>query len=177
MATSGPPPEGGLRVSIKMDWRFDLPGSFENPSSSPFNTFLQEKIIREMWILKHEQYRLEKMSVYLNISTFIGIDLFSFSQSENRFFLFILTLYLNTSYLHVCMYMCAQSCPTLCNPTDCSPPGSSVNGIFQARTLEWVAISSSRGSSQPRDWTCISCVSGWILYHWCHLESPLYLHN
>ena len=46
---------------------------------------------------------------------------------------------------------CAQSCPTLCNAVDCSPPGSSVHGILQARVLEWAAISSSRGSSQPRD--------------------------
>ena len=43
----------------------------------------------------------------------------------------------------------AQSCPTLCNPVDCSPPGSSVHGILMARILEWVAISFSRGSSQP----------------------------
>ena len=46
-----------------------------------------------------------------------------------------------------------QSCPTLCDPVDCSPPGSSVRGILQARTLEWVAIPFSRGSSQPRDRT------------------------
>ena len=46
-----------------------------------------------------------------------------------------------------------QSCPTLCNPMDCSLPGSSVHGILQARILEWVAVSSSRGSSQPRDRT------------------------
>ena len=52
-----------------------------------------------------------------------------------------------------------QWCPTLCNPTDCSPPGPSVHGIFPAKILEWVAISSSRGSPQPRDWTLISCVS------------------
>ena len=45
----------------------------------------------------------------------------------------------------------AKSCPSLCNPVDCSPPGSSVRGISQARTLEWVAISFSRGSSQLRD--------------------------
>ena len=44
----------------------------------------------------------------------------------------------------------AQLCPTLCDPMDCSPPGSSIHGIFQARVLEWVAISFSRGSSQPR---------------------------
>ena len=52
-----------------------------------------------------------------------------------------------------------QSCPILCNPMDCSPPGSSVHGILQARVLEWVAISSSRGSSWPRDQTCVSCIS------------------
>ena len=45
----------------------------------------------------------------------------------------------------------AQSCPTLCDPVDCSPPGSSVHGILQARILEWVAISFSRESSGPRD--------------------------
>ena len=49
-----------------------------------------------------------------------------------------------------------QSCPTLCDPMDCSLLGSSVYGIFQARILEWVAISFSRRSSQPRDWTQIS---------------------
>ena len=49
-----------------------------------------------------------------------------------------------------------QSCPTLCDPMDHNPPGSSVHGILQARTVEWVAISSSRGSSRPRGQTCIS---------------------
>ena len=53
----------------------------------------------------------------------------------------------------------AQSCPTLCDPKDCSLPGSSVHGIFQARVLKWVAISFSRRSSWPSDWTCISYVS------------------
>ena len=51
-----------------------------------------------------------------------------------------------------------QSCPTLCNLMDCSLPGSSVHGIFQTRVLEWVAISFSRGSSQPRDRTQASTV-------------------
>ena len=50
----------------------------------------------------------------------------------------------------------AQSCPSLCNPMDCSLPGSSVLGIFQATVLEWIAISFSRGSSQPRDQTRVS---------------------
>ena len=54
----------------------------------------------------------------------------------------------------------AQSCPTLCDPMDCSLPHSSVHGIFQARVLEWVAISFSRGSSRPRDRTQISGIVG-----------------
>ena len=52
----------------------------------------------------------------------------------------------------------AQSCPTLCDPMDCSLPGSSVHGIFQAVVLEWIAISFSKGSSQPRDRTQVSCI-------------------
>ena len=51
-----------------------------------------------------------------------------------------------------------QSCPTLCDPIDGSPPGSPIPGILQARTLEWVAMPSSRGSSRPRDRTHVSCV-------------------
>ena len=54
----------------------------------------------------------------------------------------------------------AQSCPTLCDPVDCSRPGSSAHGILQARILEWVTISFSRVSSQPRDRTLVSCIAG-----------------
>ena len=72
-----------------------------------------------------------------------------------------------------------QSYQILCDPVDCSPPGSSVHGILQARTLEWVAMPSSRGSSQPRSSTFQGifptqgsnpCLlhSRWILYHLSH---------
>jgi len=67
--------------------------------------------------------------------------------------------------LHACSV--AQSCLTLCDPMDCSPPGSSIHGIFQARILEWVAMFSSRWSSRYRDWTqdsCVSCIGRQILY-------------
>ena len=60
-------------------------------------------------------------------------------------------------------HLVAQSCPTLRDPMDCSPPGSSVYGIFQARILEQVAISSSKGYYPPRDQTRISCFLHW---HW-----------
>ena len=52
-----------------------------------------------------------------------------------------------------------QSCVTLCDPMDCSPPGSSLHGNLQERILEWVAMPLSRGSSRPRDWTQVSCGS------------------
>ena len=68
----------------------------------------------------------------------------------------------------VCARLDAQLCQTLCSAMDCSPPGASVHGIFQARILELVAISPSRGSSQSRDWTCVSCISSTgrrFLYH------------
>ena len=54
----------------------------------------------------------------------------------------------------------SQSCLTLSHPMDCSLPGSSLHGIFQAGVLEWVAISFSRGSYQPRDRTRVSCIGG-----------------
>ena len=56
--------------------------------------------------------------------------------------------------------MCAQLCPTLCDLVDCSLPGFSVHGISQARILEWDAISPSRGSSRPRDWTASPALAG-----------------
>ena len=69
-----------------------------------------------------------------------------------------------------CVFKSLQLCLTLCDPMDSSPPGSSVHGILQARILEWVAMPSSRGFSQPRDrmyrwesWT----IKGWALKNWC----------
>ena len=67
--------------------------------------------------------------------------------------------------------LCAQSCPTLCIPLDCSPLSSSVHGIFQARVLEQVAISYSKASLQPRDQTWVSYTGRQILYLWATRES------
>ena len=61
---------------------------------------------------------------------------------------------------------------TLLQPMGCSPPGSSVHGIFQEQTMEWVAIFFSRGSSKPRDWTCIPDIGSEMLYHWSTREAP-----
>ena len=66
----------------------------------------------------------------------------------------------------------AQSRPTLCDLVDCSPPGSSVHGILQARILEWVAVSFSRGSSRPRDRTQVSCIGGRRFNLWATRDRP-----
>ena len=67
---------------------------------------------------------------------------------------------------------------TLCDPMDCSPPGSSVHGIPQSRLLEWVAISFSKGSSQPRDQTWVSCIAGIFFTIWATRGTlKLHLHQ
>ena len=73
---------------------------------------------------------------------------------------------------HVRVHACTRTqwCPTLWDPIDCSPPGSSVHGISQAKILEWVAISSSRGSFWPKNWTHVSCL---FLLHWQAGALPL----
>ena len=78
----------------------------------------------------------------------------------------------------VCVCVCAQllSCSVLSDsldPMDLKLPGISVHGIFQTRILEWVAMPSSRGSSQPRDETHISSIGRWILYHWANWEASV----
>ena len=69
--------------------------------------------------------------------------------------------------LRFCVYiLVAQSCLTLCEPMNCNSPSSSVHGIFQARIMGWVDIPFSRGSSQPKDWTHISCIAGRFFTIW-----------
>ena len=71
----------------------------------------------------------------------------------------------------------AQSCLTLCNPMDYSPPGSSIRGIFQARVLEWVAISFSRGSSWSKDRTQVSRIAGRRFTVWATREATIQNNN
>ena len=63
--------------------------------------------------------------------------------------------------------------PLFVTPWTIAPTGASVHGISQARILEWVAIFSSRGTSGPRDWTWVSGIGRWILYHWAIREAPI----
>ena len=69
------------------------------------------------------------------------------------------------------LHFTAQSCLTLCNTMDCSPPDCFVHGILQARILEWVAMPSTKGSSQPRDQTQVSCIASRFFTDWAHRKA------
>ena len=87
---------------------------------------------------------------------------------------FLLFIPFPHAYKHQADTVLSCSVMSLCNPLDCSPPGSSVHGIIQTRILEWVATSSSRGSSWPRNWTHVfrvSCLSGEFFTRWAIWEA------
>ena len=99
-----------------------------------------------------------------------GSSLFGPQGFSNTLICFVVLLLYSSVWVRA---KSLQSCLTHYDPTDCGPPGSFVHGILQARILEWAAMSSSRGSSQPRAWTSLSYVSSIgrrVLYHQCHLE-------
>ena len=93
-----------------------------------------------------------------------------FDQSENatawRSQMAVLVLEMSKWRFHMCVCWVVRSCPTLCDPVECSPPGSSVPGISQTRILKWVAITFPRGSSRPRDQTRVSHVAGRVFTIW-----------
>ena len=98
----------------------------------------------------------------------------SLSHIKHFFFFFKAMITQQTTQLKFCPESeVAQSCPTLCDPMDCNLPDLSVHGIFQARVLEWVAISFSRESSWPRDRTQVSCILGRCFTLWGTREAPV----
>ena len=94
---------------------------------------------------------------------------FALHRNKSEWFLFLIWKNLKSCETNCCLV--PKLCPTLCDHLDCSPPGSSVHGILQARILEWVVSSFSRGSSWPRDRTCVSCIGRQILYRLSHQRS------
>ena len=80
----------------------------------------------------------------------------------------------NTWWILMCVHaMLFHSCTTLCDPMECSPQGFFVHGILLAGVLEWVAMPFSRGTSQPRDWTQVSCIAGRFFTIWATREAPI----
>ena len=99
---------------------------------------------------------------------------FVFEIQLYHFYLYVLGYIFKFLYCLVCVCVCKlvdQSCPTLCNSMRCSPPDSLVHAVLQARILEWVVMPFSRGSSWPRDQTCISWIAGRFFTIWATLEA------
>ena len=98
----------------------------------------------------------------------VELECFLYSKKAEKCTRYLISQKLISLCMKVWVYMHAQSHPTLWDPMDSSLPGASVHGILQPRILEWFAISFSKGSSWPRDWTsisCVSCIGRRILYH------------
>ena len=85
----------------------------------------------------------------------------------------VIYIYLHAKYIsRMCCCLVTKLCPTLLPTMNCRPQDSSVHRVSQARILEWVAISFSKGSSLPGDQTHISCTGRWVLYHWATKKAP-----
>ena len=89
-------------------------------------------------------------------------------------FIYVLVAETVSDSLLAVLCLVIQSCLTLCDPMDCSLPGSSVHGILQARILEWIAMPSFRGSSWPRDQTQVSCIADGFFTIWATREAQEY---
>ena len=100
----------------------------------------------------------KKISFWFFLEKFVKRLIFTSDQTEG----------ICNARVHACMLSCFSRSRPFWDPMDCSPPGSSLHGILQARTLEWVAMPSTRRSSQPRNRNhvfYVSCIFRWILYH------------
>ena len=97
-------------------------------------------------------------------------QIFTYCLRSHQMFLKLLIYWVWNTHAHTHTHV-TQSCSTLCDPMDCSPPGSSLHGILQARILEWVAIPFSRGSSRLRDGAQVSCPAGRFFAVWATREA------
>ena len=117
---------------------------------------LKTNLLREYFNYSHHRNSTEFPKVMIHFINWKYHKMWEIqSKAVNKYMTMILSKISIVQFSSV-----AQSCLTLCDPMDCCLPGSSVHGVFQTRVLEWVGISFSRGSSWPRNQTCISCIVG-----------------
>ena len=146
-------------ISFRMDWldvlavQGTLKSLFQHHSSKA--SILQHSAFF-MVQLSH-QYMITGKAIALTRLTFVGKVMSLFFNMLSRLVMLVICC---LAFLPRSGSEVTQSCLTLCDPVDCSPPGSSIHEILQARILEWVAISFSRGSSRPKDRTQVSCIAG-----------------
>ena len=129
-------------ISFRMDW-LDLLAV-----QGTLKTLLQHHSSKASILLHSAFFIVQTSHPYMTTGKTIALTRWTFVGK-------VMSLLSNMLSM-LCYAKSLQSCPILCNPIDGSPPGSSVHGVLQARILEWVAISSSRGSSRPRNETDVS---------------------
>ena len=150
--------------------------SYDSPLILSFPSTVSFQLIFEHWQVKlwniHWIYNLlSNMTISpLNQAAFSNLSLCLRPHLPSIYYPHCKEEFLKCKWYFHCFLDQIQSfsCPTLCNPMDCSLPGSSVHGISQARILKWVSISLSWGSFQPKDQSrisCVSCIGRKILYH------------
>ena len=157
---------------------YSLLSSLQSSSSE-----LSERLFHQLWSLVRSLNKTETQNTTLTLCIFLSVDkLNKVKSSFNTVYLwegdtvkelFFGTIIFAANILGntVCVLI-TRLYPILYDPMDCSPPGSSVHGILQARIPEWVAISFSRESSGPRDRTWVSCIAdGWFTI-WTTREAP-----
>ena len=130
-----------------------------SPCSPSFKTSTIK--IKHCLVFELESGALDHSAI-LTVSLVNAEQIFSLKHSNLVYFIwvFLIAFLFKWSMEVEVEVLVALSCPTLCNPMDCSPSGSSVQGILQARILEWEAIPFSRESSWPRDRTEVFCIAG-----------------
>ena len=120
------------------------------------------------WLLMLVERKQFEHSKYVDNTELVSLWLWNiFHDMEQS------TTNLSSQWCLCCAVLClvTQLCLTYCNPMDCSLPGSSVHGILQATKLEWVAVPSSRASSQPRDWIQVYCIASGFFTVWATREA------
>ena len=137
------------------------------------NLIAQETII--VITYNGKEYLSRSLSLFLYLSLSLSLYIYIYIHTHIH-----TCIYRQWFVIHIYMKVkvkvfVIQSCPTLCDPTDCSLPDSSVHGFLQARILEWVAIPFSRGSSWPRNQTQVSWIAGRFFTIWVTREA--YINN
>ena len=137
--------------------------SLVHPFAHPKIIYCAPTICQPLWQMLRQDPSLSKLHIYIVSSKSLLIN--------TLFTINIWSEILRTFEEVVCVCSVTQSCLTPCNCMYCSPPGSSVHGVFQIRILEWVTIPFSRGSSQPRDQILVSCIAGRLFKIWAMRET------
>ena len=147
---------------------------------------MRKKAVWKKMVAKEIQNICFELFYFWHHMFLMAINFNWFNTTKKSFYFFFLLVYSHLILIYtlsVCVHLClvAKSCPTLWDATNCSLPVSSVHVILQARILEWVVISFSRGSSQPRDQNCtfcqVSCIAGGFFYHWATEEAQTIYSN